>query len=64
MANSQKRMADGPRKAKRLHFGCWNMRTLMETDGTIATSVAREGGRGVAVDRKPHVWSRSLGNLG
>ena len=42
----------GPRKAKRVHFGCWNMRTLVESDSTIATAVARKGDRGVVVDRK------------
>ena len=35
-------------QAKRLHFGCWNMRMLVESDDTIATAVARKGGRGVA----------------
>ena len=44
--------AGGPRKAKRLHFGCWNMRTLVESEGTIATAAARKGDRGVVVDRK------------
>ena len=52
MVNLQGQKAGGQRKAKRLHFGCWNMRTLVESDGMIATAVARKGGSGVAVDRK------------
>ncbi len=34
------------------NVGCWNMRSLVESDGSIATSVSRQGGRGVAVDKK------------
>ena len=40
------------KNAMRLRFGSWNMRTLVESDGTIVTAVVRKGGRGVAVDRK------------
>ena len=39
-------------RPKRLNVGCWNMRTLVESDGSIATGVSRQGGRGVTVDRK------------
>ena len=39
-------------KAQKLNFGCWNMRTLVESDGSIETAVTRKSGRGVAVDRK------------
>ena len=49
MADSQRREAGGPRKAKRLRFGCWNMRTLVKSEGTITTSVARKGGSGFMV---------------
>ena len=52
MVNSQGKKASGPRKAKRVQFGCWNMRTLVESDGTIATAVARKGSRDVAMNRK------------
>ena len=38
--------------SKKLNVGCWNMRSLVESDGSIATSVSRQGGRGVAVDKK------------
>ena len=40
------------RRRHRLNIGCWNMRTLVEAEGSIATSVARPGNRGVPVDRK------------
>ena len=38
MENLQGQKAVGPKKAKRVGFGCWNMRTLVESDGTIATA--------------------------
>ena len=35
------------------NVGCWNKRTLVESDGSIATAgVSRQCGRGVPVDRK------------
>ena len=37
--------------SQRLNVGCWNMRTLVESDtsdGSIATDVFRKGGRGAA----------------
>ena len=34
------------------NVGCWNKRTLVESDGSIATGVSRQCGRGVPVDRK------------
>ena len=40
--------------------GCWNMRTLVESDGSIATGVARRGGRGVAIDRKALLMVQEL----
>ena len=64
MAILQGQKAGGPRKAERLHFGCWNMRTLVESDGTIATAVARKGGRGVAVDRKASFMVQEFRNFG
>ena len=42
----------GCRKAPKLSLGCWNMRTLVESDGSIETAVARKSSRGVAVDKK------------
>ena len=62
MAILQGQKAGGPRKAKRLRFGCWNMRTLVESDGTIATAVARKGSRGVAVDRKASFMVQRCGS--
>ncbi len=38
--------------SKKLNVGCWSMRSLVESDGSIATGVSRQGGRGVAVDKK------------
>ncbi len=35
--------------SKKLNVGCWNMRLLVESDGSIATGVSRQG---VAVDKK------------
>ena len=64
MAILQGRKAGGPRKAKRLRFGCWNKRTLVESDGTIATAVARKCGRGVAVDRKASFMAQEFRNFG
>ena len=52
MANLPGQKAGSPRKTKRQCFGCWNMRTLVESDGTIATAVARKGGRGMAAKEK------------
>ena len=48
----------GCQRPQRNSFGCWNMRTLVESDGTIATGVSRQGGRGVAVDRKAMLMVR------
>lgn len=36
----------------KFNVGCWNMRTLVEAEGNIASSVGRPGSRGVPVDRK------------
>ena len=55
--------AGGPRKAKRLHFGHWNMRTLLESDGTLATALARKDGRGMVMDRKASFVVEGLRNL-
>ena len=50
----------GPKKARRISFGCWNMRTLVEAEGSIATAVARKSGRGVTVDKKSAFMMESL----
>ena len=42
----------GLRSLRKVSIGCWNMRTLVEADGSIATGVSRRGGRGVTVDKK------------
>ena len=54
----------GPRRPRRLNVGCWNMRTLVESDGSIATGVARRGGRGVAIDRKASLMVQELRKFG
>ena len=51
MANSFD-VGGGCRRPQRLNVSYWNMRTLIESDGSIATGMSRQGGRGVAVDRK------------
>ena len=49
---------------KKLNDGCWNMRTLVETDGSIATGVSRQGGRGVTVHRKALLMVQELRKFG
>ena len=48
------------RHGQRLHIGCWNMRTLVEAEGSIATSVVRPSSRGVTVDRKATLMVQEL----
>ena len=48
------------RTKRQLSIGCWNMRTLVEAEGPIETSVSRPGGRGVAVDRKVTLMIQEL----
>ena len=50
----------GWRKAPKLSLGCWNMRTLVESDGSIETAVARKSSRGVAVDKKASLMVMEL----
>ena len=40
------------------------MRTLVESDGSIATGVSRQGGRGVTVDRKALLMVQELRKFG
>ena len=47
-------------RQRQFSVGCWNMRTLVEAEGPIETSVARPSGRGVAVDRKVSLMVREL----
>ena len=42
----------GKRIRRELNVGCWNMRTLVEAEGAIETSVVRPSGKGVTTDRK------------
>ena len=51
---------EGRHKAQRISFGCWNMRTLVEADGSIETAVTRKSNRGVAVDRKASLMVMEL----
>ena len=44
----------------RLNIVCWNMRTLVEAEGSITTSLSRPGSRGVAVDRKAILMVQEL----
>ena len=39
-------------RQRQFSVGCWNMRTLVEAEGPIETSVARPNRRGVAVDER------------
>ena len=56
----------GQRRRKQcpLRVGCWNMRTLVESEGPIETSVARPGGRGVPVERKASLMVGELKRYG
>ena len=48
-------------KAQKFNFGCWNMRTLVESDGSIETAVTRKSSsRGVKVDRKASLMVTEL----
>ena len=47
-------------KVQKLNFGCWNMRTLVELDGSIETAVTRKSSRGVAVDMKASLMVMEL----
>ena len=44
----------------RLNIGCWNMRTLVEAEGSIAASLSRPRSRGVVVDRKATLMVQEL----
>ena len=46
-----------------LNIGCWNMRTLVETEGSIAASLSRPGSRGVVVDRKATLMVQEVINF-
>ena len=52
-ANLRKKKSSCQEQRKHYQFqaGCWNMQTLVESEGPIETSVARPSGRGVTVDR-------------
>ncbi len=50
--------------SKKLNVGCWNMRSLVESDGSIATGVSRQGGRGVAVDKKSRLMVQEFCKFG
>ena len=63
MARSLGRGGD-PRRPRRLNVGCWNVRTLVESDSSIATGVARRVGRGVAIDRKASLMVQELRKFG
>ena len=43
-----------------LNLGCWSMRTLVEAEGHVATSLARPGSRGVKVDRRATLMVQEL----
>ena len=52
--------ADKRRRRSKISIGCWNMRTLVEAEGSIETSVVRSSTRGVAVDRKATLMVQEL----
>ena len=54
----------GCQRPRSISFRYRNMRTLVESDGSIATCVSRQGGRGVAVDMKALLMVRELRRFG
>ena len=60
----EKRSCRKQRKQCQLSVGCWNMRTLVESEGPIETSVARPNSRGVTVDRKASLMVQELKKYG
>ena len=57
-------MAKHHQRRTSLNVGCWNMRTLVESEGSIATSLARPGSRSVSVDRKAMFMVQELRKYG
>ena len=47
-----------------ISVGCWNMRTLVEAEGRVETSVVRKSGRSVVVDRKAALMVHELKKYG
>ena len=41
-------------------MACWNMRCLVQNEGSIETATTRPGARGVAVDRKTDLMVQEL----
>ena len=39
---------------------CWNMRSLVQNEGSIETATMRPGARGMAVDRKADMLVQEL----
>ena len=60
MASSTQGSATRHLKNQRLDIGCWNMCTLVEAEGSIATSVSRPSSRGVTVDRNATLMVQEL----
>ena len=52
------------RSYSEVSVGCWNMRSLVESEGPKETSVSRPGGRGVAVERKASFMVREMRRFG
>ena len=48
-----------PKPRFRLNIACWNMRSLVQAEGSVDTAVSRPG-RGVAVDRKVDLMVNEL----
>ena len=64
LRTSGKCLAKKKRCSIHVYVGSWNMRTLVEAEGPIETSVARPGGRGVTVDRKATLMVREFKKYG
>ena len=47
-----------------ISVGCWNMRTLVEAEGRVETSVVRKSGRSVVADRKAALMVHELKKCG
>ena len=52
------------KRHREISVGCWNMRTLVEAEGRVETSVVRKSGRSVVVDRKAALMVHELKKYG
>ena len=57
---AKQRMKKKKLTKNKLTVACWNMRSLVQNEGSIETATSRPGARGVAVDRKAGLMVQEL----